>query len=74
MEVFWTVLQVLGLLVFVVVYVIITSPNVIADVICRVVKLIYNLYRPLFTRPGETFEIPESTFKIEEDKNDSQNP
>jgi len=74
MEVFWTVLQVLGLLAFAVGYVIITSPNVIADVIYRVVKLIYNLYKPLFTRPGETFEIPESTFKIEEDKNESQNP
>ena len=74
MDVLWTVIQVFAFLAGLTVYVIVTSPNFIAEVIIRTAVFLYKIAKPLFTRPGEMFEIPEGTFKIEEEKNEYLNP
>ena len=75
MDVLWTILQAFVILFVVIVYVIVTSPNFIAEVIIRTGVFLYKIAKPLFTRPGEMFEIPESTsFKIEEERNEYRNP
>jgi hypothetical protein len=49
-------------------FIIMSTPDAIGRFVTWIGRLVFDLYKPLFVRPGEIFEIPNETMKMAEDK------